>query len=385
MPRPVRGLSRRWQQPVRRVSGGPTYLLDYSTATFTRASEAAAVDPRDGWAFYDLVTPWPGVDVPRILSDGAILVEGPRTNYAVESNTLGTAPWTVFFSTTIDVDVASSPDGLVTADRVNHPASSTAQLRQLAPAQPPAGLGTASVYHRAEAGTPDWIYSVTSNAGAATAINVQSAADWTRSAVTRDMGTGSDGPYIRLQNDAGAVADSFLAAQVQLESGPFASSPIRTAGAAVTRAFDSSIIAAADVPAAMRTGRFQIDIWPELSFADTVAGSQSLYRILSYSNTWVLAIRKIGGGAGISVLSSGAWDDLYVDAAAGWDVHEKVSIVVDNVALTGEVFFSDVSTGAAVAFNANADNATDLGVGTRSVTSESSSCFFGAIGRPVAA
>lgn len=73
---------------IRRGLRGPgrhriEYLwgLDWGLfADFARAGEAAAQDPRDGWAWYDTVTPYPGTDVKRILRDGTAFIEGAGTN-----------------------------------------------------------------------------------------------------------------------------------------------------------------------------------------------------------------------------------------------------------------------------------------------------------------
>lgn len=45
------GHGRRRGRELKRSSSGPVYLLDYGDATFSRSSEAAYVDPREGWAF----------------------------------------------------------------------------------------------------------------------------------------------------------------------------------------------------------------------------------------------------------------------------------------------------------------------------------------------
>src|SRR5687768_17067494 len=81
---------------VRGAPMGRVPLLTYSVpGAFTRSSEAAAVDPRTGMLFFDTITPWRANDVPRLFGDGAILIEGPRTNALKQSRDPSHADWAV--------------------------------------------------------------------------------------------------------------------------------------------------------------------------------------------------------------------------------------------------------------------------------------------------
>src|SRR5258706_12757728 len=99
-----------------RRSGRP--LLDYAhLSVYSRAGEAAAVDPRAGWAFYDTTTPWPADDVPRVLSDGAILIEPARTNLILRNREFNnTGVWNVLTGTITPTQ--SAPDGSTARQRV---------------------------------------------------------------------------------------------------------------------------------------------------------------------------------------------------------------------------------------------------------------------------
>jgi hypothetical protein len=74
---------------MRRRFGQKPYLFGWEDfVNFARASEAPAQDPRGGYQFYDLTTPWPGVDVPRITPDGMAIIEGPQENLQPRSEDL---------------------------------------------------------------------------------------------------------------------------------------------------------------------------------------------------------------------------------------------------------------------------------------------------------
>ncbi|GAB5547825.1 MAG: hypothetical protein SangKO_075850 [Sandaracinaceae bacterium] len=107
----------------RRPRGGLSYLLDYANASFSRSSEAAAVDPRDGWAFYDLVTPWPGVDVLRQPEAAHALIEGGRTNLITYSADFTNAAWVKGGTPSPAVSAAAAPDGGAAYDLTDNAAA----------------------------------------------------------------------------------------------------------------------------------------------------------------------------------------------------------------------------------------------------------------------
>jgi len=99
-----------------RSTSGPELLAYFADGTFTRASEAAVYDFRDGsWS----ASPWAASNTARILSDGAILIEAASTNLITQSQNITDVSWvTAVGAPTLTADAYTAPDGTATADRI---------------------------------------------------------------------------------------------------------------------------------------------------------------------------------------------------------------------------------------------------------------------------
>jgi len=234
-------------------------LLDYAhMSSFTRSGEASAVDPRAGWAFYDTTTPWPGSNVPRVQTDGAILIEPARTNLIIRSREFSnTGAWSSNSGTITTGQ--SAPDGTSVAMRVQSSVGG-----RLGPEQIGSFSGCiASVYARKGPGTGYTVlYTGGTDAGYFAAT--------VGTSFQRIVQNGSSGFYYLQDGRGHAIliggpgepatdCDSVLDL-AQNEVGAFATSPIRTTTTSVTR--NADVGSFNSIPSTMRTGRWDLDFWP---------------------------------------------------------------------------------------------------------------------------
>lgn len=276
-----------------RGGGGPTYLLDYAAATFTRSSEAAAVDPRAGWAWYDLETPWPGVDVPRILPDGAILIEGARTNLVQHNRQPNQSPWTSYAGK-VAADVDDGPDGLATADRIQTASATIGCDQGLS------GTGdyTGSFYVRQGPGGAGTYQMLLWTGADLAAVGGSAPAEWARATVFNNVAAA---PNVRLAegNDRSGVGGIVAGARdslvdlAQVEAAAFPSSPIRTSGAAATRALDDASYAGGTWDSRLNDGVWEIDVWP--GWASSEAPASAFMYLFQAGSGGVLYFYKNAG------------------------------------------------------------------------------------------
>lgn len=239
-------------------------LLDFNDATFSRSTEAAAIDPSNGDAFYDLITPWPGVDVKRILPSGAILLEGARSNSVGTPRSItSSAFWTGNNTAGCDLspDAANGPDGLAVADRVTKVAPGEQYSRFL----PGAIAGTAlrySQYLRAVSGTSPYGIGVWAPPNQA-AGTVSTA--WTRIAVGPTTLAAPTPVWTGASGYPGGDFDVYIDL-MQIEEGAV-SSPIRGA----SRGADDCRFSAAAWENRIATGQWSMTIAPSHASGDVLS------------------------------------------------------------------------------------------------------------------
>ncbi len=270
-------------------SDGVEFLLDYADAdTFARATEAAFVDPRPvaaggtGAFPWDFVggseaANWKGNNVTRINSDGSVMIEGARTNKMPESS-LNT--WTLLGSASVSTDDATAPDGAANADTITYAASADDALTH--PTTIIAGAGSdnasamVSCWLRSPSGAQEARIGLmdkdTSTRLLSSDFTVTTT--WTRfEFLVADIGAGAASPDGLIQNSTDAAARSIEAWGFQVEEGTaFKSSDIRTAGAAATQNLDDMSFAMANVPDALKSGRFAFTFWAEFDNSHAVNG-----------------------------------------------------------------------------------------------------------------
>lgn len=304
---------------LRGVTGGSSpYLLDFRNANFTRASEAAAVDPRVGadWAFYDLTTPWPGVNVPRILPDGSVLLEGARTNY--NPNSENYSGYLVSGTPTLTPN-QSAPDGTTNAYRIAY--NAVENFYQPLAVLPDNQIFRATWYLRNNGGASGVIHYVNSKAGALLNNTPALTNLWVRGGLAGNSQSGASTMYQQLHSPDATIRDHF-AWGAQVEVGTFPSSLIRTLGASATRAAD--LLSFASIPDRMRSGRWRQRVTPlhngsinGVIIAQGVVGNDE---ILFNASTGRISV-TVGGvvmvSSNVLTLTALAPIDITLDAAAG--------------------------------------------------------------------
>lgn len=317
------------------MSAGIPYLLDYTTGTFTRASEAAAVDPRDGWTFYDLVTPWKATNVPRILFDGAVLIEGARTNLIRDSNDPGTGLWTGSGGVTAG---GADPSGGSDARRVQSLSGQTGRS-QVAGDTTFAGTRYASSFYVRQSDSGQTVTQLAQGQSTVHCWSGPLPAEWARISIDRPADSSAEGIFVGDGRDFYAYPGGTTAGArdlrvwgSQLEAGTFPTSPIRTAGATATRATEASGVrfAFASMPSDFFTGRWAIDVWPLWSSAEFPGGQRYIYQ--TTANQGVAFIHIAGSLRLARLNSAGGIDGERIGVT--FDRFQKMTLTTDEGAQT---------------------------------------------------
>lgn len=362
------GLWRRQGILVKPSAAGVPYLLDFSDATFVRSSEAAAVDPRDGWAFYDTVAPWPGTNVPRILEDGSILLEDARTNLVPNSENI--SAWPTLGSPTL-TGGQDAPDGASDAYFVEDPGSGANAVRRvglavstsvpyshtayLGKSDPPPSypvfriLGNTGLDPRMSINPADGDHNMLT-AGADTSFIWDVDSGFWRVAIvkTTDASETDEDMYFYPAWDedfSGSLDTNAAGGHIfwgaQMELGIHPTSPIRTSGGSATRAIDQCTFATGDVPAEMKSGVFSVEVTPEFSDQDVI--DDGIDRVIFAFNTGStnrLYFRRAGSDCVISVAQSGV---KLTSGAITFSRCQTLTLTFDSVA--GSVTVAGATTG----------------------------------------
>jgi hypothetical protein len=355
--------------PERGARSGDLFVYSSSLVTFTRSSEAAAVDPRASWLFYDTTTPYPGTDVPRIMSDGAIFIEGASTNQILRSSTFDNAAWS---RTAAATPGQSDPAGGTGAYRIQ---LTNAQETSQTYASDVAAARVTTVYLRAGSGSGyHATYAIRSGSNGQE-IHGTATAAWARyNTITGTTRGATPEQVSRFYFDGrgtsahafGGVATAIdcIAYNAQAENGALGTSPIRTAGATATRAIDVCSLAAGAVPNAIKSGRWSIDIWPIWATANAPTTTYIYY--LDANN--YLAIVS---GATLRCRANG---NNYDVGSLTFTAEAKRTVTVDfasdRLAIDGasSVALSDDWSGSSAALSIGSDG--------------SANAFFGVLSRP---
>jgi RHS repeat-associated protein len=108
---------------------------------------------------------------------------------------------------------------------------------------------------------------------------------------------------------------------MQWETGRFPSSYIRTESAAVTRAADQLTYTSGQVPTWLRTGRWQIDVYPEFASNEMDAGR--VYTLVSFGGSSSV-VALVDGKVRVRVGGSNR-----LDRDATWKRHQKLTLTID--------------------------------------------------------
>lgn len=309
----------------------------------------------------DLHDAWKTANKPRIFSDGAVLIEGPRTNSLLYSKpTTGYAQAASTASTTLGFDglfdsAARVSGTIAAAYNIYLPATGSHVSTSL------------SAYHRADtAKNWRWYYRdglTLKNPTAAT-----SSAAWERAAITL---TDFDN-RIGWNNGSDANTDPMNLFNFQLETGSFSTSPIRTNGAAATRGQEALSIDPSNINRDFYLTGFEMDIWPAYDAIDQISAGSYVISFTGTSQRYLL-ISKVGNGVRL----------LYRNAANAWTVTTFSFNFGDRITarvVHGSTFSAYVNDALVQTVNVTGDW-NDMLTGSNPVNFGQTN-FFGVISRP---
>lgn len=267
---------RRYAHAVRRNAASKIALvkiLSLANGTFTRASEASyPTGPSTiAWASSGVLRSLAtlGDDVPGDELAATYLLENAATNLALRSEEFDNATW-VKANCTVTANDTTAPDGDADADAVVGTTAGVLTSVSQAALGAAGNVYAFSVWLKKRGTNTNASIRITDGVSPGT-LNVTLTSQWTRyqvalTAASAAAVTASIYPHLdTIAGTLGTAGDDLFAwgAQVELVASgaagtsPAASSYIRTTTAAVTRAADSLTFTAAQVPAAIKNGRFQ--------------------------------------------------------------------------------------------------------------------------------
>jgi len=307
------------------AAGGEPFLM-WDALSFTRASEASFVDPRLGWEFMASgAGAWLGNNVPRLFSDGAILIEAAATNLFVQSNPFAMTD----FNTPDPVAVAGPDGGAATGCQItdNNAFAYEAKFLSLLGLSPV--TYAQSAYFKRDVGStafPGFDNNLAANrliqvdtlngaistpTGAFTTSSITVAgANWFRAMGTFPVtANGACYHYASTGTTFGAISVAGLGtgivAQAQFELGAYHTSPIRTSGATATRAAElgTMVLSAPEAARLVSPAGFYFYAWP--TWASTDGASPTAAQLFS-AGPGTLSVYRIGTTGGTFKLYSGS-------------------------------------------------------------------------------
>lgn len=335
---------------------GGVSLLDYSTAdTFVRTTEAAFVDPRPienggtgsyAWDFVggDLASNWKAPDTRRIFSDGAVLIEGARTNLVLYSENLAHAAWSR--DGPAPTVAGAAPDGDGDALLIDN--DGTAPDRYyIGYTPPPIGVGVShSAYARGVGGTK--LGSRKGAYGLRTFHTPLSTSTYRRVIDTYATPAGPNYSLWTAHNNddatgVGVAGETVRLWGIQVEVGDFSTSPIRTAGAAATRNADQlywGSMTAAQEAALGRPGGWHIDVWPNYSSTEVHALNAAVLTV----GPSLLSVVNVGTSGNDWSLTVGTGTATCAGVAFSRGDHLRIHVISQNANATISIRVENLTT-----------------------------------------
>lgn len=282
---------------------------------------------------------WLNIDVPRIFSDGQILVEDSRTNPVLFSNDFNDASWINYSGWTRTPNVAPGPDGSENlADRLTVAAGGTRQFRTEISGVANDAFVSIATYLRCESGTYPIALQIRERDGSANNSEFFTVTEeWQRFLHSGSVGSGSSELEVGFVDSAGA-GGSMLAYNYQAEIANFISSPIRSTGSAVTRAVDLMVFSGSLIDQRILTEGFEIDYYPKHDSGSTFHTTEYIIGFQSAASVYIrmggqtatesrLFFRNGGSLVGATNISYVAGDKITVRVEFG----NTMSIFVNGV------------------------------------------------------
>ena len=387
--------------PARATTLGSAQVAAVGTLTWVPTIE---VSQRNSWKL-------PGAM--RIFSDGAILIEGARTNDALESHDYSSWGTT---GTPVLTAGQASPDGGVTAYSIEDDDGAAHEGVNDVTDAITAGANVVRHWVKKDAITsrfPEFQHNqgaggfchvqINTSTGAttirtegtwtATSVTAHDAGDWwilELAFTTASTATITMTILVGGATSFGGAADVAAVGTItvwgsSVEAGAFASSPIRTSGAAATRnADDVSWASATAAQVAAFNGSWYIDYWPQMDSSDTRDAVNG--RLLDFGGN-KLSLYNTGAtgaafslNAGGTIVAAGAPAGNY---SAGDHLRLHCTSIIGGAC---SVQVENITTGATGTLASGSTGGTPHAVGQKlTIGNYTSGAFYswGAIGRPV--
>lgn len=271
------------------------------------------------------------------ITDKGFLIEESRTNSILRSDEFDRPSWTKT-DVTVSENLATSPFRLVNADLLTATAANGTVVQAVSTA---AVSWTFSVFLRRVTGTGSVQITMDGTTWVTQSIT---STGWTRCSVTQTGVAGTSNPGIRIVTSGDAV----YAVGAQAELGAFATSPIPTTAASVTRAADAVTLSGAaftawyGTPSAYTiytetntgtgTSSTQNQYFAAISDA-TLNNRASIFRLSASAN---LGTRVVTGGAATNpgTITSGIVDNAVTKSAVAVGVGTNLAISVSRGTLS---------------------------------------------------
>lgn len=354
-------------QMLRAVQTRRRPLLDWRRGTFANAS------PRYIWLNGVVTGPYAG-GVPAVRRFNGVNYyqsEAARENTALYNTVYSNAAWV---KTSISVDDNSDPGPLgdTTADTLEFTASAGSRLTQTPAAPDDNKVYSFSTLHKLLSGNSGFRLTGRIKDNSQPEEVLTATAAWQRGSRETDVLSGGTAVTLQIRN-ANANAGNILNWGTGFELGPWPSSPIITAGAAVTRAKDSMSYVSGAYPAALLSGKYTIKVIPFHASAD-LANSE-IHAVLERTGSQRLSLRKSSGGTAQVTISTAGGN---LNVFCSWSRYSELLITVDFV--NGDLTLSGFDTGDGT----TNDTVSDWSAGTLYAGADSGagSQFDGLIGEP---
>jgi hypothetical protein len=281
---------------------------------------------------------WLPADVPRVLPDGSVLIEGERTNLLARSTDLNNPTWVKLGGTPTLVQDETAPDGSLAWSF--DWSGGGADIRQSFTAGDSVDfVGSVFIRHD-DASEVDW--RTRDKAGALAILDVFPGSEWARYALADNAGVGGNAPIVQLVEQD---TDRFAMWNAQVEEGTFPTSPIRTDGATATRAAEVLTLPAASVPRWVLAGGWEVDVWPNYASGTDGGGAVIAYVARQSNNDYLQMDNDFSAGSSRVQYRGDGGSNVSVEAT--WAAGDKVTIRVDRSGELLTVLVNGVSEGTA--------------------------------------
>lgn len=302
-----------YEVPV--ADGDP--LLDYTEANVTRASLAWWLDQRvgsDPYPYYEAAS-----GEARIAADGAVYVEGSRTNLT-NAQVGGTGWGTGGTAPTITTDDSEAPNGETEATKIVWPTTTSSRVFDSSVSFTAGTTYVYTVWAKGDVGGEELRMRINWQDGTNTETDHTLTTSWAKYEISGSTAAGATAEQVRVA-PSNTNGETVYVWGAQIEAGDFVSQLIDADGP-LTRAGDS--VTFAGTPAIIREGVYEIDVWPGISSAELEAVGIDR-QVLYQSGNARLSLALSGGKVKARISNTTA----VVGNILTWDAWQKLTITID--------------------------------------------------------